>query len=151
MKTDTDTIEIFEYTNSNEYTKKEVYPVVEEIPVVPKGVYKMIPHSRTITKTSKIRKKDLIYERKDAVPVPIKYKIFTTSIDGKVDVQKIDDGICDTPIRLFSEVVGVAQQDALATVCGSEYKQKVRDIRDAKEAKDKWIKEWHEKNGNTVG
>jgi hypothetical protein len=139
------TVEIFRYKNSNEYTKQKVYPVVEEAPFLHPGAFQYIPHRRTVTKHSKFDK----YPR--TVPVPIKYKIVTTSGWGQVNVQKIEDDVCESPIKLFAQVVGVAEQDALATVCGSEYKQKMHKMRTAQIALDNWTREWKEKNHKTIG
>jgi hypothetical protein len=161
------TVEIFEYKDSNEYTKRQVYPVVEKEPVVPECVFKQIPHSRTVKRSYRVMKdfalsNDDWYLRWVDEPMPIKYKIFTMSFNRDVNIQKFEDDICGSAIGLFTKVVGVAEQDAMATVCestqpGSAFKQKVCDVRIARIAQDKrekekkrerdeWIRNWEEKN-----
>ena len=46
MEAHKDTVEIFEYENSNEYTKRQVYPVVEKAHIVHEGAFKRVPHVR---------------------------------------------------------------------------------------------------------
>jgi hypothetical protein len=57
--------------------------------------------------------------------------------------------MCESPIKLFTEVLGYAEQDALAYVCESTrtstYKKTVGDIRTVEREKAEWIRNWEEK------
>jgi hypothetical protein len=88
------TVEIFEYEDSNEYTKRQVYPVVEKAPVVHEGVFKKVPTVREyIHYNAYYIGRDRKKYCPESVNVPTKYKIVTTSSKGKVNVQNIE-AIC---------------------------------------------------------
>jgi hypothetical protein len=161
----TKTIEIYEYENNNEYSRRQVYPVTISVTYVPKGAFENIPHcpDQIVPGEKPIR-----YARvkTDCRPDDIRYKMEIKN-NGTLALIKKFTEVCSDPSYLVKCVEKKDEIDALASVCAqklltndakAEYKKKIESAytRYNQEISDRismyeWKKSWISRNGNTMG
>jgi hypothetical protein len=138
-------IKIYEFTDNNQYTRREVYPNIEKPPDV--------PNRRRLPFTYNIHRE---------IPIRNIYKIVYTDYSrSKLEVytHKIASNICDEPDAFARRDFNKGEKEALLHVCieklpvdkqlkyeNSMHKKfaEYDAIEHAKEARYKWISEWYD-------
>jgi hypothetical protein len=142
-ETDKTPIKIYEFTNNNQYTQREVYPNIEKPPDVPKGYCLPFDHpqydknEKQISSIYKIVYKDYYYNQSEP-------KVYTQILAGN---------ICDDPGEFVETYFYEGGKEALLRVCIEKlpadkqlkYENSIRNKFAEYDSRQTWEYEWHKK------